>query len=111
MNINRDSNRVPNSLNSRKLQPQTKSQQQSFDTSDTVLAAWLHSQGIELLSVDITSFPSVFHFSPEEQSLPKFIRQYETATAQGNIVLFFRSYKLMLSRIKDFNNRFNGNER
>ncbi len=93
------------------LKQKSSGQQESYQTTDITLAAWLHSQGIELLHTDISGFPFVFFFSTIDQNLRNLIRLYETATATGNIVLFFRSYKLMLSRIKDNNKNSSRNSR
>ena len=72
-----------------------------FITTDTALAAYLHSEGFELLDVDSFKFPSVFHFENENPQINEFARKFQVGKAEGNIATFFRSYKLMLARIKN----------
>lgn len=75
-----------------------------YDTRDTALAAYLHSEGFELLDVDSSNFPTVFYFGNDNSQLSKFIRDFQVGKAIGNIAVFFRSYKIMLARIKEGKN-------
>jgi len=71
-----------------------------YSTSDTALAAWLFSSGFELLEVDGSKFPVVFHFENSSQELYKLVRAFQVGKAEGNIAAFYRAYKIMLSKVK-----------
>lgn len=77
------------------------SQKDSFGTKDTALAAYLYSEGFSLSSIDSNSFPAVFYFENTNNELKDFVRSYQTGKATGNIALFFRAYKILLSKIKN----------
>jgi len=73
----------------------------TFSTNNTALAAWLVSQGFELLDLDFSNPDSVaFLFRDDTQALHKAIRLFELEEAEGNINAFFRSYKRMLLKIR-----------
>lgn len=72
-----------------------------YSTANTALAAYLHSEGFELLDVDTSHFPSIFHFKNDNPKLMVCVRDFQVAKAVGNIATFFRSYKMMLAEIKD----------
>jgi len=86
------------------MQPLLSTREQQ-PTSDIALAAYLHSQGFELLHIDKKDFPTIFFFisSPE---LAHCVRLWEIGKAEGNLCQFYRSYKIMIEKIKD-----NGNVR
>ena len=72
-----------------------------YSTSDTALAAWLYSSGRELLQVD-TSQPSVlFVFGNGNSRMSGLLIDYQTGQAEGNILAFFRAYKMLIGRIKE----------
>lgn len=72
-----------------------------YSTSDTALAAWLYANGFELLEVDSSKFPSVFLFDDSSPKLSELAHDFQRGKANGNITVFHRAYKLMLSKIKD----------
>lgn len=72
-----------------------------YSTTNTALAAYLHSEGFELLDVDTSGFPSVFNFKNDNPKLMDYVRAFQVAKARGNIAIFFRSYKLLLAQIRD----------
>ena len=74
-----------------------------FKTSDTALAAYLVSEG---LSTPEIQFPNgngraYFIFPTANFDLQKYVADYDTARASGNIVLFFNAYQTLLRRIKE----------
>ena len=76
-------------------------EENAYKTTDTALAAYLYSEGFELLEVDGSNFPSVFYFENSNPKLSEYIRNFQIGKAEGNIAIFFKSYKTMLARIKD----------
>ncbi len=90
--------------------PELTSKESLYSTKDTALAAWLYCKEFELVKVDTSVFPTIFYFRNDIPDLQKFVHMFEVGVAEGNVVLFFRGYKTMLSKIKD-NGRRRGNER
>ncbi len=76
---------------------------ENFSTTDIALAAYLHSIGFELLKVDESEFPSKFFFSNNSTEFYRYIDQFQCGKATGNVFQFYRSYKLLISKIKDRN--------
>ena len=74
--------------------------QNLYSTTDTALAAWLYSQGLELADVDSSEFPSVFYFKNSDPKLQQIVRDFQCGKAEGNIIVFFRAYKKLLGKIK-----------
>ena len=72
-----------------------------YSTTDTALAAWLYSQGFELLDVKTESFPSIFVFKNSSPQLTDLVRDYQCGKAEGNISVFYRAYKKLLRMIKE----------
>jgi hypothetical protein len=72
-----------------------------YSTNNTALAAYLHSEGFELLDVDTSDFPAIFNFRNDNPKLMEFVRAFQVGKAEGNIGLFFRSYRIMIAEIKD----------
>ena len=60
-----------------------------YRTQNTALAAWLHSQGTHLITVEIASNGAVFIFEPPRDGL---IAKY----AESEAFSFFSSYKYLL---------------
>ena len=74
----------------------------SFRTSDTALAAYLVSEGFGTPDIEFNNGSRAFFiFSPRNSKLDKFIGDFDTARANGNIVLFFNAYQTLLRRIKE----------
>jgi len=71
-----------------------------YSTTDTALAAWLYSQGFELTDVDSSNFPSVFYFENSNPKLQQTVHDFQCGKAEGNVIVFFRAYKKLLSMIK-----------
>lgn len=76
------------------------SQEPIFSTPNTALAAWLYSQGFDLLEIDNTNFPTVFHFEDSSKALHSAVRDFQVGRAEGDIVAFYRAYKVLLDKIK-----------
>lgn len=73
-----------------------------FRTSDTPLAAYLLSEGFNLLDIDYSNTKRfVFVFANDSKKLADFTRQYHLAKARGNIVSFFSAYKHLLFKIRN----------
>ena len=53
------------------------------------------------MDVDESSFPSVFYFANDSKELHKLVLQFECAKAIGNIYQFYRSYKMLIGKIKE----------
>lgn len=77
-----------------------------YSTSDTALAAWLISQGFELIDLDYSHPSSVtFLFEFDGQSFSKAVKTFQIGTAEGNILAFFRAYKRLLLKVKEHDDR------
>lgn len=72
-----------------------------FRTSDTALAAYLVSAGFTTPEIDFNGNKAYFIFSPKNNDLEKSISEFDTARAEGNIVLFFNAYQSLLRRIRE----------
>lgn len=68
-------------------------------------------EGIELLSVDDFKFPTKFIFENSSDNISKFVNLWERAKAEGNLFQFYRSYKTMISKVKDKNGGTSGKAR
>lgn len=71
-----------------------------FITRDTALAAWLDSQGFELLNTQKEAQGFAFIFENGNPRLKEFVRDFQCGRAEGNILLFYQSYKRMLRKVK-----------
>ena len=71
-----------------------------FRTSDTALAAYLVSEGYNTPEIDFNGNKAYFVF-PKNSKLEKSISAFDTARAEGNIVLFFNAYQTLLRRIRE----------
>ena len=69
-----------------------------FKTNNTALAGYLYSLGYHHVDTDVSQYPAVFSFE-DDGSLKEAVRNFQLAKAEGNIVLFFRGYRKMLSII------------
>ena len=80
----------------------------NFITTEIALAAYLHSEGFNLIDVDESQFPTKFTFENSSSKLQECVSLWERTKAEGNLYHFYRSYKAMIARIKDGNS---GNRR
>ena len=76
----------------------------TYSTADTALAAWLYANGFQLLKIDRSEFPSIFHFEDSSEELTQLVHDFQAGKAEGNIIIFFRAYKILLGKIKEKNN-------
>ncbi len=77
-------------------------QSNQFRTSDTALAAYLISEGFNTPEIEYTNGTRAhFIFSRDNQKLDKYIADFDTARAIGNVVLFFNAYQVLLRRIRE----------
>jgi hypothetical protein len=80
----------------------TSPQNDTFKTSNTALAAYLISEGIESPEIEYNTDKRVFFiFQRNTPKIDELISKFDTARAVGNIVLFFNAYQNLLHRIKD----------
>lgn len=76
----------------------------TYSTTDSGLASYLHSQGFILDHVDKDSFPTVFIF-PNSQELQKLVHLFQRGEAVGNVVMYQRSYKILMSLVPHKTNK------
>jgi hypothetical protein len=76
------------------------SEQIRYYTKDTVLASWLYMNGVKLEKVT-TENPSQVVFIGDREDINNLTEQFASGNPHGNIITFFRSYKDILSQIKD----------
>jgi len=69
-----------------------------FKTNNTALAGYLYSLGYHHIDTDVSQYPAVFSFEGDG-TLKEAVKNFQLAKAEGNIVLFFRGYRKMLSII------------
>ena len=67
----------------------------------TAQAAYLISEGFNAPEIVFDGDRASFLFSNENHSIDKYISDYDTGRAVGNIVLFFNAYQALLRRIKE----------
>ena len=73
-----------------------------YPTNDTALAAWLVSQGFELLDLDFSKPSSVaFLFKNDTKALKEAVRIFQRLEAVGNVNAFYRAYRQMLLKIRE----------
>jgi len=71
----------------------------TFTTTQTPLAAWLHCQGFRLINVNTTDYPATMSFEDSE-SLQKAKRQWELKQAVGDCNAFYDSHRMLLGMIR-----------
>lgn len=71
-----------------------------YRTSDTALAAYLISEGLEFPLIEYENGNRAYFVFPLDDETEIKISDYDTARALGNIVLFFNAYQGLLRRIK-----------
>jgi hypothetical protein len=78
------------------------SQSEVFKTSDTALAAYLVSEGFNTPEIQFPNGNRAYFIFPKANfDIDKFVADFDTARANGNIVLFFNAYQTLLRRIKE----------
>ena len=70
-----------------------------YFTKDTLLATWLYMNGLKLEEVTKDDPAQMVFIAPNEE-LSDLIKQFEN-NPHGNVITFFRSYKTLLSKIKE----------
>ena len=76
---------------------ENKVENNKFLTTQTPLAAWLHSQGFKIIEVLTLEFPAAIVFE-DSPSLQKYIRLWQTNGDNCNA--FYNSYRQILDKIK-----------
>jgi hypothetical protein len=74
---------------------------ETFKTSDTALAAYLISEGFNSPDIEYNGGIRASFVFTKSIELDKCISEYDTARANGNVVLFFNAYQALLRRIKE----------
>ena len=72
-----------------------------FKTSDTAQAAFLITEGYGTPNIEYNGKRAFFIFSRGNPAIDASIREWETARAMTNAVLFFNAYQSLLRRIKE----------
>lgn len=79
----------------------TSNNQDKFKTSDTAQAAFLITEGYGTPDIEYNGTRAFFIFSKENPKIDESIRDWDTARAETNAVLFFNAYQSLLRRIKE----------
>lgn len=75
---------------------------ESFKTSDTALSAYLVSEGFGAPEIEfLNNSRAFFVFSKGNPKIEKAIHSWDSATATGNVVMFFQAYQTLLRRIRE----------
>lgn len=80
--------------------------QETFNTSDFPLAAWLYMNDISLLAINSDNHHTIFTFDISQDN--ELITDYERGKALGNVLAFFNSYQALIRRARESKVRFNG---
>ena len=75
--------------------------QDKFKTSDTAQAAFLITEGFGTPDIIYNGSRASFIFSKNNSNIDSSIRDWDTARAITNAVLFFNAYQSLLRRIKE----------
>ena len=67
----------------------------------TAQAAYLISEGFDAPDILFDGNRASFVFTDINHTIDRYISDYDTGRATGNIVLFFNAYQALLRRIKD----------
>lgn len=67
----------------------------------TAQAAYLISEGFDAPDILFDGNRASFVFTDNNRTIDRYISDYDTGRATGNIVLFFNAYQALLRRIKD----------
>ncbi len=70
-----------------------------FTTQNTALAAYLQTQGFELIEMTLWQTPVSFTFEACAE-LQDEVRQWDLGKAAGNICIFFANYRALIKKIK-----------
>jgi len=74
----------------------------SFRTSDTALAAYLVSEGYGTPDIEFTNGSRAFFtFQRDNPKIDTHINSWDTGRAKGNVVMFFQAYQTLLRRIRE----------
>lgn len=71
-----------------------------YFTKDTVLASWLHMNGIDCEGVTDNESAQMI-FSGLQTDINTLVEEFQNGNPHGNVITFFRSYKFMLALIKE----------
>lgn len=79
----------------------TQNNQTTFRTSDTAQAAYLITEGYGTPEIEYNGNRASFIFPKDNPKIDNSIRDWDTARARTNAVLFFNAYQSLLRRIKE----------
>jgi len=72
-----------------------------YETSNTALVAYLDSSGFKDWDMSWDTERAKFVFHSPLSALEPYIRDFQMARAEGNVVLFYESYKRILGQLKN----------
>lgn len=67
----------------------------------TAQAAYLISEGFDAPDISFDGNRASFIFTDLNHTIDRYVSDYDTGRAVGNIVLFFNAYQALLRRIKE----------
>jgi len=74
---------------------------ETFDTSDTPLAAYLAISGIRFIELDASDHPCIFRFATDDNhKLNDLLTAWDIGTPTGDCRAFARTYRGYIRRIK-----------
>jgi hypothetical protein len=71
-----------------------------YYTKDTVLASYLYMNGIELEKIT-GDVDAQMTFKGNKEGIEKLVATFKDGNPTGNIIMFFKAYKDVLSQIKE----------
>ena len=77
-------------------------QPNTFKTTNTALAAYLISEGFNAPDIEYNGYDKAsFIFDNKHHEVDKYVSDFDTLRATGNIPIFFNTYRALLNRIKE----------
>ena len=84
------------------MQARNLSQSATYETSDTPLANWLSINGIKILGINRRFSPAIISLDNSDFTrINDLITQWDSGNAIGNCVVFYKSYRMLIHRIKE----------
>jgi hypothetical protein len=84
------------------MQVRNLQQSATFETSDTPLANWLNINGIRILAINKKLDPVIISLDNGDFSkINDLIQQWDSGNAIGNCAVFYKSYRMLIHRIKE----------
>lgn len=77
------------------------SQDKTFHTSNTALAAYLITEGFGNPDIEFSNEQAIWVFQKDSTALTDYVRNYHLTKAMTNAAVFFNNYRTLLTRIKE----------